>query len=460
MPTPVRLLRPRASGLAAFPHDPRKLVFVYDTSLEPATNTVSFPVGGSSPNVVVNWGDGLSDTYNTIGFKTHTYASPGVYVVQVSGAMTSLDHGSGNSSTNNKLKLRRCLSFGNIGLTSLSQGFYACANLIQCPSTLPSTVTTLQFCFIQCSAFNDSRVVNWNTALVTAMNHMFQSATVFNQPIGNWGTGAVTAMNSMFAFASAFNQPIGSWNTAAVTSFGNMFNSALAFNQPIGGWNTTATTSFNSMFSTALAFNQPIGSWNTANVTDIAAMFNGAAAFNQPIGGWNTANITAMQNALRGCAAFNQDISGWDIRKVTSLSAVLLSSGAWSTANYDAALIAWAALADTDLKTQAITSFAVSGVNTLATSSGHGMAPGSRVNITGTTNYNGDYNVIAASGTTFTFARTFVANETTGILNVRRSRNVPFVVATNTKYSAGAAATARGVLTGTYGWTITDGGQV
>ena len=167
-----------------------------------------------------------------------------------------------------------------------------------------------------------------------------------------------------------------------------------------------------------------------------------------------------MQNALRGCAAFNQDISGWDIRKVTSLSAVLLSSGAWSTANYDAALIAWAALADTDLKTQAITSFAVSGVNTLATSSGHGMAPGSRVNITGTTNYNGDYNVIAASGTTFTFARTFVANETTGILNVRRSRNVPFVVTASTKYSAGAAATARGVLTGTYGWTITDGGQV
>lgn len=28
------------------------------------------------------------------------------------------------------------------------------------------------------------------------------------------------------------------------------------------------------------------------------------------------------------------------------------------------------------------------------------------------------------------------------------------------KYSAGDAATARGVLTGTYGWTITDGGQV
>ena len=37
--------------------------------------------------------------------------------------------------------------------------------------------------------------------------------------------------------------------------------------------------------------------------------------------------------------------------------------------------------------------------------------------------------------------------------------NVPFSGGSS-KYSAGAAATARGILTGTFGWIITDGGQV
>jgi len=302
-----------------YPHNPNNLVLVYDTSKEPANNTVSVPLNGTV-NCTIYWGDGSSETHTTTGFKTHTYASAGVYIVQISGTMTQLNYGTGASTTNNKAKLVRCLSFGAIGLTSLSNAFYNCNQLIQCPASLPtsSAVTTFSNAFFNCTQFNDARIGSWNTAAVTNMSNMFRGASAFNQPIGGWNTAAVTNMSAMFSVASAFNQPIGGWNTAAVTNMSSMFQNAPAFNQPIGGWNTAAATNMNSMFQNEPAFNQPIGDWNTGAVTNMSNMF---------------------QNA----SVFNQDISGWDIRKVTSM-AIMFSSNNWGTTNYDAALIAWSQL--------------------------------------------------------------------------------------------------------------------
>jgi surface protein len=539
----ARLLRPRSDSRAEFPHNPQNLVLVFDTSKEPANNTISVPLNGTV-NCTINWGDGTSETHTTAGFKTKTYANPGVYIVQISGTMTTLSYGGGGSTTDNKAKLVRCLSFGSVGLTSLTSGLRNCVNLVQCPASLPTTsnVTNLDFAFAGCTSFNDSRIATWNTAAVTSMDRtfigatafnqnigswntaavtnmfgMFDGATAFNQNIDSWNTAAVTSMRDMFRSASAFNQPIGSWNTANVTTMQDMFNGASAFNQDIGGWNTAAVTHMGNTFRSASAFNQPIGSWNTANVTtmlgmffsatafnqdisgwntaavthmgnmfqfcsafnqdiggwntaavtDMGAMFLGASAFNQDIGGWNTAAVTDMSNMFNGATAFNQDISGWDIRKVTTM-ATMFSGNTWGTANYDAALEDWADLADTDLTigttantSQAITAFATlsAGTQTRVTSNGHGLVAGSRVNISGTTSYNGDFNVVAAAANTFDIAVTFVANDATGTMKHRRSRNVTAAFGTN-QYSSGAPTTARGVLTTTYDWSITDGGQV
>jgi surface protein len=503
-----RLLRPIAAR-GGFNFNPNNLVLVYDTSLEPANNTISVPLNGTV-NCTIDWGDGTSETHTTTGFKTKTYANPGVYVVQISGTMTTLTYGPGASTTNNKAKLVRCLSFGSVGLTNLCSAFQSCPNLIQCPASLPTTsnVTTLASCFHFCTLFNDARIAGWNTAAVTSMSFMFQSCaafnqdigswntaavtsmegmfqgcpafnqdigswntaavttmrvmflscTAFNQNIGSWNTAAVTNMNGMFSGCPAFNQDIGSWNTAAVTNMGSMFQACTAFNQDIGSWNTAAVTSMNGMFLSCAAFNQDIGSWNTAAVTNMNFMFQSCTAFNQDIGSWNTAAVTSMGFMFNAAAAFNQNISGWDIRKVTTM-ATMFSGSTWGTANYDAALEDWADLADTDLKSQAITAFAVQGANTRVTSNGHGMVAGSRVNISGTTSYNGDFNIIAAAADTFDIGVTFVANDAAGTMKHRRSRNVVAGFGAN-KYSAGTPTTKRGDLTTTYNWTITDGGQV
>jgi surface protein len=421
MPMNPRLLRPLARFQAP-------LVLVYDTSLEPANNTISVPLNGTV-NCTINWGDGTSEVHTTAGFKTKTYTAPGVYVVQISGTMTQLNYGTGASTTNNRPKLRRCLSFGNVGLTSLANAFRNCVNLIEVPVVVP--------------------------AAVTSMTRMFNGATAFNQDIGGWNTAAVTNMFGMFSGATAFNQDIGGWNTAAVTNMSEMFEGATAFNQPIGGWNTAAVTDMFGMFFGATAFNQPIGGWNTAAVTDMGSMFNGATAFNQDIGSWNTAAVTSMSSMFSGATAFNQDISGWDIRRVTTMGSMFLNS-AWSNANYSAALIAWDALPEIDISTRSATANSSTGGGVRFSATSHGMQVGATVVISGTTNYNGTFRVNSRAASTFNVSGTYLGTSEAGTMVHRRVGSVAFHAGT-AKYSAGAAA-ARASFISPYNWSITDGG--
>jgi surface protein len=309
MPMNPRLLRPLASRA-------NPLVLVFDTSKQTANLQVSVPLNGTV-NCTIDWGDGTSETHTTTGFKTHTYATAGIYTVRISGTMTQLNYGTG--SLDNKPKLVRCLSFGNVGLTSLQNAFRRCANFIEVPPTVPAAVTNMSGMFAFATAFNQN-IGGWNTAAVTNMADMFLEATAFNQNIGSWNTAAVTNMSGMFAFATAFNQNIGSWNTAAVTNMVGMFLEATAFNQNIGGWNTAAVTNMVEMFAFATAFNQNIGGWNTAAVTNMSGMFAFATAFNQNIGGWNL-------SGLSGANRLNDFMTGVTL----------------STANYDALLIGWEA---------------------------------------------------------------------------------------------------------------------
>jgi surface protein len=76
------------------------------------------------------------------------------------------------------------------------------------------------------------------------MQHMFEGATAFNQPIGSWNVSNVTTMQNMFSLSTAFNQDIGSWNVSNVTTMQNMFSNSTAFNQDIGSWNVSNVTNF------------------------------------------------------------------------------------------------------------------------------------------------------------------------------------------------------------------------
>ena len=345
----------RAATAAALGDD---LVLQYNTAL--GNLTIDLRLKGTV-SVLVDWGDGTSNTYTSAGSRTHTYASAGTYTVRVSGTLTGFG---GVTSGGQGPELVRCLSFGNLGITDLSNAFDSCQNLISVPDTLPTGVTNMRRMFIGASSFNQdisgwdvssvtsmesmfdgATIFNqslnaWNTANVTNMERMFASATNFNGAIGDWDTGNVTSMYQMFAQATSFNQPIGSWDTSSLVNVQYMFWDATSFNQSLSGWSTTSFTNTEWMFLDASAFNGDVTTWNTSNITDMSNMFYGATSFNQNIGSWNVANVTDMSGMFRDAAAFNGNISSWSTANATNMSLMFFGAtsfnqniSSWSTAN-------------------------------------------------------------------------------------------------------------------------------
>ena len=332
-----------------YTYNPNNLVIVYDTTLGNGSNTIYVPVQGTSPNVTIDWGDGLSNVYTTTGYKSHTYATSGTYVVQISGTMRTLSHSATIPVAGSKEKLIRCLSFGAIGLTSLSGAFLGCSNLISVPDLLPTTsiITTLVSTFESCSIFNQP-LDNWNVSNVTTMSRMFFTAINFNQSLSNWNVGRVTNFSSMFANASAFNGDLSGWNIGAniVTpsiNIGYIFLNSSFNNSSVINWNINKVTNLIGAFGDS-PFNQNINNWDVSNVTNMTAVFSDAYNFNQPLNNWNTSKVTTFANILYNADSFNQNLASWNLSGITSangLNNFMQNAIGLSTANYDALLIGW-----------------------------------------------------------------------------------------------------------------------
>jgi len=194
-----------------------------------------------------------------------------------------------------------------------------------------------------------------------------------------------------------------------------MFRQNSSFNNggspSISGWTMSAATTLGQMFRSAFSFNQPIGSWNTINVTDINGVIESANSFNQNIGTWNTSKVTNVSRSIRS-QSFNNggssSINNWNFSGVTSLFGMF-----WDASQFNQPIKDW--------------------------------------NITGVTTAG---NFMTTNG--------FSTANYDDVLNTWSQKNVKSGVTINfasIKYSSAAAA-GRATLVNTYGWTITDGGQV
>ena len=211
----------------------------------------------------------------------------------------------------------------------------------------------------------------------------------------------------MFQSCILFNHNISSWDVSVGgTDMGSMFEgSSLAnrtiFNQDISSWDMSNKTNINAMFYFC-DFNQNINSWNVSNVTQMTQVFQ-ESTYNQPLNSWNVGNVQNMTSMFRSCP-FNQNINSWDVSSVTNMSQMFRSS----------------------LFNQNIGSWNVSNVTTMANM------------------FLGD--------TSFTTANLDNIYNGWSALPSLQS-NVPFECPPCYNATAG-----RAVLTGTYNWSITDGG--
>ncbi len=306
-------------------------------------NQITIPINLlSNYNYNVDWGDGTSDS-NVTAAITHTYASPGIYTVSITGTFPVIGFANLDS---DKEKILTVEQWGDIQWSRIA--FQGCVNMDVVATDTPdlSQVTTLLQAFTDCtslvgnSSFNDWDVSNveslagmfwrassfnqplnnWNTSNVRFMSSMFSGASSFNQPLDNWDVSKVETLAGMFGRASSFNQDIGNWDVSSVTNMGGMFVEATAFNQDISGWNTSNVTDIRGMFIRATSFNQPIGNWDMSSVTMAFAMFQEASSFNKPIGNWDMSKVTSLKSMFFGATAFNQDIGNWDVSNVEDMN--------------------------------------------------------------------------------------------------------------------------------------------
>jgi len=424
------------------------------------TNQIQLPlVPNGDYYFQVDWGDGDVDIIKEWDQKEarHTYATAGTYTITIGGTFRGFVFNGGGD----RLKLMSISQWGN-SFTIMSNTFRNCTNLTidatdmpqvenlqnafwECRSltTVPnmkdwdvSQCITLNGTFFNCRLFNTD-ISDWNTGNVTNTAGAFYDCHSFNQPIGSWDMSKVTSMFAMFERNFVFNQDISSWDTSNVTSMGYMFAQCTAFNQNIGAWNVSKVTSMGQMFQSATNFNNgespSINNWNVSNVTNMTSMFNGASTFNQPIGNWNVSKVTTMSSMLRALS-FNQNIGSWDVSNVTNFSSFLQSN---SVFNQD--LSGWNVAGK-------VTSWSNAFISSPVNFSLAGW------DVSGTTTLAGIVNTSTFSSANY--SATLIGWAAQPFIRP----NTAFAVG-SVQYTAEAAA-ARATLVDTYGWTITDGGQV
>ncbi len=229
---------------------------------------------------------------------------------------------------------------------NFSQMFARCVNFnVDIGGWITSAATNMSSMFARCSSFNKS-LGTWNVQNVTNMSGLFSFCTVYNQSVNTWSTTSLINTSSMFSNCPAYNQPMDAFHFGLVTNASGMFSGASSFNQDISGWSTNNCQNFSLFLLNATSFNSHLNGWGVGACSDFNNMFNGATSFNKPLSLWNInpAQNPDMSQMFMNATSFDQDISAWDVSGTVLFDLFMSGATAFSTANYDALLIAWAAL--------------------------------------------------------------------------------------------------------------------
>lgn len=217
----------------------------------------------------------------------------------------------------------------------------------------------------------------------------------------------VTDMSFMFAEAIIFKGDLTMWDVSSVTSMYAMFAFAEAFNSDLSAWDVSSVTDMTAMFADALAFNGDLSAWDVSSVTDMKGMFSDTLAFNGDLSTWDVSSVTNMYAMFYDADAFNGDLGAWDVSSVMDMNAMFYEADAFNG----------------DLSTWDVSS---------VTSMGDMFA--------GVTLSTENYNALLV-----------------GWSNQSLQSDVDFD-AGNSFYS-GSSQAARDVLTGTFKWSVIDGGN-
>jgi surface protein len=292
-------------------------VWKTDNAGTSTSTQISLPlITGKTYDMTVDWGDSTTSdiTSASDADKTHTYIVAGTYTVTITGTNGGIKFDNGGD----KLKLITITQWGSLNI-SADSCFYGCSNLNITARDAP-LITAAGFAdmFRDCSSLAGG-LQNFDVSGVQTFKECFRGCTVFNGDVSLWDTSSAVTLDSCFYSCTAFNGDLSAWDVSSVTSLNSTFYNCTAFNGDLSAWDVSSVTRFTGAFNECTVFNQDISSWDVT-----AGQYGGGSMF-------------------YNCAAFDQDLSGWDVTAWTDFTSMFFGCKL-STANYDALLIAWAAL--------------------------------------------------------------------------------------------------------------------
>ncbi|WP_299120935.1 BspA family leucine-rich repeat surface protein [uncultured Tenacibaculum sp.] len=277
---------------------------------KPNNNNTTSAGKNSTSTFTIDWGDGIIQS-NLTQTVAHTYTSPGIYTVKITGYFPHMRFAGPN--------IRTVEQWGDQEWENMYSFFRNAENLVIKATDTPnlSKVTDMSYMFYKATNFN-SNINNWDVSSVKNMNAMFNEAKAFNQDLNSWDVSKVTNMSEMFEKAKTFNQPLNNWDVSKVTNMSEMFKNAENFDKNISNWNTNNVTNLKSMFEKAKTFNQPLNNWDVSKVIDMSRLLS-QTKFDQPLNNWDVSKVTNMQFMFSG-TPFNQDINSWDVSSVSNMA--------------------------------------------------------------------------------------------------------------------------------------------
>jgi surface protein len=197
-------------------------------------------------------------------------------------------------------------------------------------------------------------------------------------------------------------------NLSSVTDMGGMFESATIANPDTSNWDVSSVTDMSFMFQLASSANPDTSNWDVSSVTDMSNMFDNATSFNNPVNNWDVSNVTNMRRIFRAATSFNNPVNNWDVSSVTDMNNLFYNATAVNpnTSNWNVSSV-------TDMRR---------------------MFENTNLSVQNLTDCYENWSLLTLQN------------------------NVGFSAGT-TKYNS-TGQSGRDILTNTYSWNITDGGQV
>ena len=364
-------------------------------------------------NFLVNWGDSSSDTITVWNqaATTHTYASAGTYTVTITGTIQGWQFNNGGD----KLKILTISSWSPLTLTT-TENFYGCANLTISATDAPtlSSVTTLYYCFSNCTSLTSLDLSAWDVSSVTVGTNACAGVTiprlVYDATLIAWS--ALTLQNAVaFHFGNSKytpNSAASDARAAIIATYTWTITDGGTTAAPTNVWtNHAATGNANTANNWSLAL-VPTGThnaiWDSTSVADCTQSGNlSCASFTFSSGYTGTFTPAGYDLTATGAVSISTDVTmgdldgaAWACAAFVCYGIDLEGTGAWTLA--------------------ASVSATVSGANNIKNSNASGgvtvQATGGNVDLGGNVNWNfGPYGTGRRAGRRGRYLRPLVVSE-------------------------------------------------